>query len=120
MELRIDPALPTPVYEQIRVQLTRLVAGGRIASGTRLPTIRQLAADLRVAKGTVEKAYGLLEADGVIVSRGRSGTFALERPGADLAELNDAADTMAMVAHQLGIDNTTATEALLRAIARMG
>lgn len=126
MELRVDPKVPVPVYEQLRAQLTRLIAGGRIVDETRLPTIRQLAADLGVAKGTVERAYALLEAEGVIVTRGRSGTFAVAPRGvdrqpaeADLGDLRDAADTMALVAHQLGVDGSVAQAALREAIARL-
>ena len=66
MLLRVDADLPLPVYEQIRVQVARLAVSGQTAAGTRLPTIRQLASDLGLSKGTVERAYELLEGDGVV------------------------------------------------------
>ena len=125
MLLRVDPALPMPVYEQIRSQVARLAASSQTAAGTRLPTIRQLASDLGLSKGTVERAYELLEADGVVESRGRAGTFLRDRPAGasgkapDLADLDDAADALAVVARQLGVDEVTAQDALARALDRL-
>ena len=56
MMLRVDSTLPLPVYEQIREQVVRMVTAGTLTPGTRMPTIRQLASDLELAKGTVAKA----------------------------------------------------------------
>lgn len=122
MLLRVDPALPMPVYEQIRSQVARLAASGQTVAGTRLPTIRQLASDLGLSKGTVERAYELLEADGVVESRGRAGTFLRERsargsnPVSDVADLRRAADAFAVVIRQLGIDEAIAQDELTRAL----
>lgn len=123
MLLRVDPALPLPVYEQIRVQVARLAVSGQTAAGTRLPTIRQLASDLGLSKGTVERAYELLEADGVVESRGRAGTFLRSRSvekGPNLADLDSAADALAVVVRQLGVDEAAAQSALARAFDRLG
>lgn len=127
MLLRVDPSLPLPVYEQIRSQLARLSASGELAAGTRLPTIRQLASDLGLAKGTVERAYLLLEAEGVVNCRGRSGTFLAARSvrtasePADLRrELDEAADALAVMARQLGIGDDDAVAALRCALIRLG
>lgn len=125
MLLRVDPDLPLPAYEQIRVQVARLAVSGQTAAGTRLPTIRQLASDLGLSKGTVERAYELLEADGVVESRGRAGTFLRVRPAGrgsavrDLADLHEAADALAVIVRQLGVDDTTAQDALARALDRL-
>ncbi len=51
------------------------MAQGDLAPGTRLPTVRQLAADLGLAANTVARAYRELEADGVLATYGRKGTF---------------------------------------------
>ena len=51
------------------------MAQGDLAPGTRLPTVRQLAADLGLAVNTVARAYRELEADGVLATYGRKGTF---------------------------------------------
>ncbi|MDF2051259.1 GntR family transcriptional regulator, partial [Arthrobacter sp. Cr_A7] len=53
----IDLRSATPPYEQIRSQISSLVAVGDLAPGSRLPTVRSLAADLGVAVGTVARAY---------------------------------------------------------------
>ena len=71
----IDLRSATPPYEQIRSQISSLVAIGDLPPGSRLPTVRSLAADLGVAVGTVARAYKELEAAGVVVSRRRGGTI---------------------------------------------
>lgn len=127
MLLRVDPSLPLPVYEQIRSQVARLSASGQLAVGTRLPTIRQLAADLGIAKGTVERAYELLEVDGVVECRGRAGTVLADRPAAGAGEPTDrrrqleaAAEALAVMVRQLGLGDDDGVVALRRALARLG
>lgn len=106
MILRVDPSAPLPVIEQIRRQITRLVVSGQLEIGAQLPPIRQLAADLDLAKGTVAKAYELLERDGVVETKGRHGTL-IRSGGIPVAKSNaleQAADQLAVVGHQLGVD----------------
>ncbi|WKN47855.1 GntR family transcriptional regulator [Nocardioides sp. Arc9.136] len=80
----LDAADPTPPFEQLRAQLAGRVAAGDLPAGTRLPTVRGVAAELGLAVNTVAKAYRALEADGVVVTEGRRGTFVASRPaGAD-------------------------------------
>src|SRR4051794_31810148 len=74
MILEVDLASAVPPYEQIRAQVTALVRAGALEAGARLPPIRQLAAALGVASGTVARAYRELESDGVVATRGRNGT----------------------------------------------
>ena len=74
LDITVDVKSPTPPYEQIRSQIAAYVEGGVLTSGARLPTMRALAADLGVATGTVARAYGELEAAGLIASRRRTGT----------------------------------------------
>ena len=74
MAFRIDAASGTPPYEQLRTQVASQVAGGELAAGTRLPTVRSLAEQLGVAVNTVARAYRELEADGVVTTNGRRGT----------------------------------------------
>ncbi|HYQ73839.1 GntR family transcriptional regulator [Cellulomonas sp.] len=84
-ELRVDVTAATPVYEQIRAQLAALVAVGALGAGERLPASRDLARDLGVAVGTVQRAYRELEAAGVVHSRRRTGTVVADgaaRPAA--------------------------------------
>ena len=84
MQLTIDPASPAPPSEQLRAQVVEQVRAGSLAAGARLPTVRALAEQLDVATGTVAKAYRALEADGLIETRGRNGSFI--RPQGDAAE----------------------------------
>ncbi len=106
MLLLVDPDIPLPVYEQLREQIVRMVAAGTLTPGHRLPTIRQLAADLGLAKGTVAKAYELLESDSVIATRGRKGSFVLEAKGHSAADrglgLAQPIDMLVVTAKQLG------------------
>lgn len=74
LDITVDVKSPTPPYEQIRSQIAAYVQGGVLEPGARLPTMRALAADLGVATGTVARAYGELEAEGLIASRRRTGT----------------------------------------------
>lgn len=70
----VDPAASTSPTEQIRSQLAGLIRTGELGEDTRLPTVRQLAADLRVAVGTVAKAYKELESAGLIRTGRAAGT----------------------------------------------
>ncbi|MDP9464039.1 MAG: GntR family transcriptional regulator [Actinomycetota bacterium] len=118
MILSVDPDRALPVYEQVREQIKRMVASGTLRAGTRLPTIRQLAADLGLAKGTIERAYDLLEADTVIETKGRKGTFVMEITKATKHEqtvgLTVAAESLVVIARQLGADETATVEAVRR------
>jgi GntR family transcriptional regulator len=110
MILAIDATLPVPVSEQIRAQIARMVVSGTLSAGIQVPTIRQLASDLGIAKGTIQRAYDLLESDAMLESRGRHGTFVSEtnRPMAlDREALTSAAEVFVMVAMQLGAERET-------------
>jgi len=71
----IDPASPVPPFEQLRIQLARQIQDHTLAVGTRLPTIRRMAADLGLAVNTVGRAYRALEEAGLIETRGPAGSF---------------------------------------------
>lgn len=64
----------TPPADQIREQVSGLIAAGRMGAGEKLPSVRQLARDLGVAPGTVAKAYRALEADGYVDARAGGST----------------------------------------------
>ena len=75
LPVTVDPASGTPPFEQLRRQVAAMVAEGTLAPGSRMPTVRRLAADLGLAANTVARAYRELESDGVIATHGRKGTF---------------------------------------------
>lgn len=64
-----------PPFEQARSQIAGQIAAGQLPSGTRLPTVRALAEELGLAVNTVARVYKELEADGLVVTEGRRGTF---------------------------------------------
>jgi GntR family transcriptional regulator len=64
--LHIQPQSPEPIYRQIGDQIRRLVAGGQLAAGTVLPSVRDVAATYAINPMTVSKAYSQLEAAGVL------------------------------------------------------
>jgi DNA-binding transcriptional regulator YhcF (GntR family) len=104
MMLRIDPTSTQAPFAQLRDQIAAMVASGSLAAGARLPTVRRLAGDLSIAPNTVARAYRELEADGVLVGRGRAGTFVAGAAGhADRAAARDAAAAYARRARELGI-----------------
>lgn len=72
--ITIDDGDPTPPFEQIRGQLADQIRAGTLAAGQRLPAVRQLAVDLRVAAGTVARAYSTLESAGLLTTSRGSGT----------------------------------------------
>ena len=65
----IVPGSSDPIYRQLVDQVRRLVAGGQLAPGETLPSVREVAQQLTVNPMTVSKAYGLLETEGVLVRR---------------------------------------------------
>lgn len=121
MILRLDLDSHVPPYEQIRSQIATMAASGLLPHGARLPSIRQLAADLDLAGGTVARAYRELEQDGVVSTRGRHGTFVEEvrQPSTAGEELDDAASSFATRALQLGVDAADAAAAVTRAFRQL-
>ena len=73
--ITIDTTLADPPYDQVKRQISQLVAAGDLRPGDKMPTVRRLAADLDLAPNTVARAYRELEAAGVLDTRGRAGTF---------------------------------------------
>ena len=75
MQLLINPADDLPIYRQIMRQITEAIAGGRLKSGDRLASHRELSEQLVIAPLTVKKAYDELEALGYIDTQRGRGTF---------------------------------------------
>jgi GntR family transcriptional regulator len=77
--IRIDLALPTPVYRQIANAVRAQLVSGAFKPGDQLPTVRQLAMDLGVHHNTIAEAYRLLCDEGWLDMRRRHGVTVLER-----------------------------------------
>ncbi|MEU1402530.1 GntR family transcriptional regulator [Streptomyces sp. NPDC005728] len=118
--VRVDTTSPVPPYEQIRAQLAALITTGRLAENDRLPTVRQLAADLGLAAGTVARAYRELEAASLIRTRRGAGTRVapLPAPAArpDPAELAALARVFVAQARTLGATEDEVVSAVRAAL----
>ena len=77
MKVEVDLTAHHPVYLQIIDQVKRAIASGALKPGDQLPTVRQLAADLRVNFNTVARSYRLLDEEGVISTQHGRGTYIL-------------------------------------------
>jgi GntR family transcriptional regulator len=84
MEFQCDPTSRVPIYRQLMDQVRQAVARGRLRSGTRLPSVRQLSRELVVNPNTVARAYTELEREGVLNTRQGLGVFVAE-PQDDLS-----------------------------------
>jgi GntR family transcriptional regulator len=73
--ITIDNHDPTPLYAQLERGIRVAIATGRLRAGDQLPTVRQLAVDLRVNANTVAKVYLALEREGVVATKRGVGTF---------------------------------------------
>ena len=102
-----DPQASKPLFDQLRSQIIDGIRGGRLPPGTRLPTVRELAAQLGMAVNTVARAYRELESAGILETRGRFGTFVARTDPADAA-MATAAHTYATAAKALGVDKDEA------------
>jgi GntR family transcriptional regulator len=75
----IDSRDPTPLHAQLERGIRLAIATQRLKPGDQLPTVRQLAVDLRVNANTVARVYLALEREGVLVTRRGVGTFIAEK-----------------------------------------
>ena len=99
----IDSTSPVPPFEQLRAQLARQIQEHTLAVGTRLPTIRRLAADLGLAVNTVGRAYRELEEAGLIETRGSAGSFVTAAGEQGRERASRAAAEYAAVGASVGI-----------------
>ncbi|HSC26506.1 MAG TPA: GntR family transcriptional regulator [Vicinamibacterales bacterium] len=76
----LDPRDATPIYAQLERGLRAAIATGRLRAGDQLPTVRQLAVDLRVNANTVARVYAELERSGVLETRRGIGSFISASP----------------------------------------
>ena len=108
---------PTPPYEQVRRQLAGHIEAGRLVAGSRLPPVRQLAADLGLAAGTVARAYRELEEAGLITTGRARGTHVTQGRGRTTFpdDVTRSAAALATLAKGRGV-SMEATIAALRSV----
>ena len=118
MQLTIDMRAQRPIYVQIMDEVRRLVAIGDLKPHDHLPSVRQLAADLRLNHNTIVQAYRELEREEFVYTRRGQGTFVAE-PSASDAErarlLREVVGRALTDAHRHGIAPETLVEALREA-----
>jgi GntR family transcriptional regulator len=107
----IDTEDPTPIYAQLERAIRFAIATERLRVGEQLPTVRQLAIDLKINANTVAKVYAELERGGILETRRGVGTFVRARQDGILTraskqsrerELRAFADRFLAEAHNLG------------------
>ncbi|MBA2480055.1 MAG: GntR family transcriptional regulator [Planctomycetes bacterium] len=76
---RLAPDSPEPLYLQLVRQLRAAVASGRMQPGERIPSHRELAAQLVINHLTIKRAFDLLEAEGLVITKRGLGTFVADR-----------------------------------------
>jgi GntR family transcriptional regulator len=123
--LTVDPADAVPIWRQIEEGLRRLVASGALARGAPVPSVRELAKDLRINPATVAKAYQRLTEAGVLAVRRGEGTFvAAEAPALTSGErrrtLREGAERYASLALTLGAAKQEALGAVTTAWEDLG
>ena len=109
-----------PIYAQLERAIRLAIATGEVEVGDRLPTVRQLAVELRVNANTVAKVYGELERAGVLETRRGVGTFVASRQDAGANDmererhLTTLGDRFLADARDLGFSAREAIESLRR------
>ncbi|WP_280397557.1 GntR family transcriptional regulator [Nocardia carnea] len=104
MLIRVDPARPEPLADQIAACVRRAIADGEAAEGERLPGARELAASLDVSIHTVLAGYQRLRDEGLIeLRRGRGATIRAGTPAGRAAVVDLAAQLVAAARH-IGLD----------------
>ena len=108
--ITIDYKSRVPIYDQITGGIIRLKALGVLKAGDKLPSVRAMAIDLGINPNTVQRAYNILEADGVIYSVAGKGSFISDDNKAADAILSAAKNTFRQAveqARQAGLDQAT-------------
>ena len=102
----IDHDAPTAPFEQVRLQIVALIRDGNLLAGQKLPTVRALAGALGIAVNTAARSYRELEAEGIIETRGRRGTFVAGTGDVSRRRAQRAAVDFVRTARELGFDDT--------------
>ncbi len=106
----IDPRSSTPIYMQLIQGVKEAIARGVLQTGDRMPTVREMASELRINPNTIAKAYQRLEQEGIIETMRSRGTFVAAGPiGADsqpdYTKLAEHMQTMLVEAYHQGISH---------------
>jgi len=86
MKIILNHSSMVPIYEQLINQIKAAIARGELKAGSALPSVRNLAAELKISALTVKKAYDRLEEEGLLVTVHGKGSFVSERNLGFIAE----------------------------------
>lgn len=122
--LQVDPTDAVPIWRQIEEGIRRMVAIGNLPAGEMVPSVRDLARDLRVNPATVSKAYQRLTDGGILVVKRGEGTYVSDsapamRKSERRGAIRGEAEKYAVHAITLGATLDEAVEELQSAFARM-
>ena len=105
---------PRPIYEQIMDNLRRLIISGGVAPGERLPSVRELAAQLAINPNTIQRAYRELENQGYLVTLPGKGTFAAENLSLETRRIDLLWQQLERAADELRFTGVTQDELIAR------
>ena len=113
----VDPTDAAPIWRQIEASVRRLVAAGALAPGAAVPSVRELARELRINPATVAKGYQRLVDAGVLAARRGEGTYVADAPppmaaGERDGALREGATRLAALALTLGVGRGETVRAL--------
>lgn len=106
--IQLNYRAPTPIYQQIKDGIRRLIATGVIQEGGKLPSVRALASQLAINPNTIQRAYNELDAEEVILSIPGKGSFAAEKSDKNAlrrAELFQQLKALLNELRSLGVSN---------------
>lgn len=123
--LQVNPSSGWPVYLQIEAQIKHRVAAGALKADDPLPSVRRLAAELRINPNTVARAYQELEREGIIRTVQGGGTFVADGvpqllKSERLRRLRPLAAQLAVEAHHLRLSGKEILEMLEEELDRLG
>ena len=124
LSLRIE-SNGVPIYVQIRDQFLHAIGSGALSPGEQLPTMRQLAVDLKVDLNTVRHAYDELEQTGAIVVLRARGTYVSEKPppvdeARQARKVQALANQAIALAASAGVDPSEVAQQMLQLTKRKG
>ena len=125
MNLEIDFRSGIPIYLQVVERIKERLAAGLLKPGDQLPTVRSLAADLRVNFNTIARAYRIMDDSGIISTQQGRGTYILEVPPPEVVgsirakALEDLTRRYIEDAERLGVDPDELDKVLNEQVARL-
>lgn len=104
---------PSPIYEQLKSQLRRMILSGVLATQEKLPSVRELAMELAINPNTIQRAYRELEAEGYIHTVAGKGSFVSPLAEVDEGRIRLLTKQFANAAAELlrlGVDKKSLTD----------